>query len=239
MTIYQASPPPWRTGDRTIQTFPSGLLRVDHTYVVPTADISSHYAAFAAGQPLTDTSAPAIDGLFVFPDPTINEAGDGLSQINVSGYGRTSSDLRDITLTQITFPINSSIRFKAWEVRGRVVLPTGTPLTIDSVTTQPEWLEPFDVFYLSDDWILQSLGQGSISYRSVAAASATAGESRNYALPVRAYRATMLNTVTMQSANFVFTLRDPVWTIENQNSFGAFVEMSIVGDRGELSTATI
>lgn len=239
MTIYKASPPPWRTGDRTIQTFPSGLLRVDHTYVVPSADVSSHYATFAAGQALTDASAPAIDGLFVFPDPTISEAGDGLSQINVSGYGRTSSKLRDVTLTQITFSINSLIRFKAWEVRGKIVLPTGTPLTIDSIASEPEWLEPFDVFYLSDDWALQSLLQTSISYRGVAAASPVAGSSTNYALPVRAYRATMHNTVTDATDSFVFTLRDPAWSIENQNSFGAFVEMSIVGDRDQPSTTTI
>jgi hypothetical protein len=228
------------TGQRTVSTFDSGLVRVDRKYVCRSGAAATHRATLAVGNaPPDDDGAPCIDGLFIFPQPQELQRGDGFTEFEVSSYGRTRPEMRDVTLTQITLRLSNSIRFKAWEIRGKLVLPTGTPLTIDSVTIDPELLAPFDFFFVSEDWILQSLVQRSIRYRLVSAASSSSRGQGGYLLPIRAYNVTMKNTVTDATEDFVFTLRDPVWTIENQNSFGAFVETSIVGDRGELSTATI
>jgi hypothetical protein len=228
------------TGQRTVSTFDSGLVRVDRKYVCRSSAAATHRATLAVGNaPPDDDGAPCIDGLFIFPQPQELQRGDGFTEFEVSSYGRTRSEMRDVTLTQITLRLSNSIRFKAWEIRGKLVLPTGTPLTIDSVTIDPELLAPFDFFFVSEDWALQSLVQRSIRYRVMPAASSSPGEYGGYLIPIRVYNVTMKNTVTDATEDFVFTLRDPVWTIENQNSFGAFVETSIVGDRGELSTATI
>jgi hypothetical protein len=238
--LYPASARLFPGDDRTGTTFPSGLVRVDQTYYCAASEAAAARTALAVGNaPPDGNTDPAIDGLYIFPDVQEIGSGPGMREFQVSAYGRTRSEMRDITFTQITLRLSNSIRFKAWEIRGKLVLPTGTPLTIDSVTIDPEWLDPFDFFFVSEDWTLQSLVQRSIRYRLMSAASSSSGGYGGYLLPIRAYNVTMKNTVTEATQDFVFTLRDPVWTIENQNNFGAFVEMSIVGDRGELSTATI
>lgn len=88
-TIYAANDafPIAVAGSKRVQTFPSGLVLVVQDYIVPRGQESSFSSTFAVGQPLS-VDSPAIDGLFIFPEPQWQDTGDGFTKITVSAYGR-------------------------------------------------------------------------------------------------------------------------------------------------------
>jgi hypothetical protein len=78
---------------RSISTFPSGLVRVDRTYAVRADRASVVRREFAAGNLLPfDDGTPAIDGLYIFPEPQETQRDDGFVEFRVSAYGRTNVD---------------------------------------------------------------------------------------------------------------------------------------------------
>ena len=78
---------------RSVQTFPSGLVRVDRTYACQAADAGKYRQQFAVGNILPlDDGTPAIDGLYIFPDPQEEKGSDGFYRFKVSGYGRTNTN---------------------------------------------------------------------------------------------------------------------------------------------------
>jgi hypothetical protein len=90
--IYQKTPGGlFATGERTVSTFPSGLVRVDQTFICPTSDAATHRAALAVGNDMPGASAPAISGLKIFPEPQERQRGDGFTEFIVSAYGNTNT----------------------------------------------------------------------------------------------------------------------------------------------------
>jgi hypothetical protein len=90
--IYQKTPGGlFATGERTVSTFPSGLIRVDQTFICPTSDAATHRAALAVGNNMPGGSAPAIDGLKIFPEPQEKKRDNGFTEFIVSAYGRTNT----------------------------------------------------------------------------------------------------------------------------------------------------
>lgn len=78
--------------NRTVQTFPSGLVRVDRTYVCRKDDAARNRSRFQVGEFLpNDSGAPAIDGLYIFPDAQETVRDDGFVEFSVSAYGRTNT----------------------------------------------------------------------------------------------------------------------------------------------------
>ena len=97
------------TPGRTVATFPSGLCRVDQTYVCTTAHAATHRAALAIGNDMPDgNEAPAIDGLKIFPAPQETERGDGFTEFSVSAYGRTSREMTNIELLKQDIDVSST-----------------------------------------------------------------------------------------------------------------------------------
>ena len=78
------------TGDRTVSTFPSGLVRVDQTFVCKTSAAAYHRADLAVGNDFPNGIYPAMDGLKIFPDAQEVQRTDGFTEFKVSGYGRTN-----------------------------------------------------------------------------------------------------------------------------------------------------
>jgi hypothetical protein len=77
---------------RSVQTFPSGLVRVDRTYACRKGLESRFRDQLRAGNPLPlDDGTPAIDGLFIFPEPQETVRDDGFAEFRVSAYGRTNT----------------------------------------------------------------------------------------------------------------------------------------------------
>lgn len=141
--IYQASAPPWKTGRQSIQTFPSGLMRVDQEYVVPTATKSDYMSTFAANSELTGLDTPAIDGIYVYPDPQWADNGNGTTSTLVSAYGRTRTGMQDQFLTQTTIQ-KPTISFSVWNLTGTICIPSNTVINIEDFETEPDLFFPFN-----------------------------------------------------------------------------------------------
>jgi hypothetical protein len=77
---------------RSVQTFPSGLVRVDRTYACRAADAGRFREQFAVGNPLPfDDGSPSIDQLSIFPEPQEERGDDGFVRFRVSAYGRVNT----------------------------------------------------------------------------------------------------------------------------------------------------
>ena len=76
---------------RTVQTYPSGLVRVERSFVCRKADVATYRKQIKVGDKMpNDDGAPAIDGLYIFPDPQENTRDDGFVEFRVTAYGRTN-----------------------------------------------------------------------------------------------------------------------------------------------------
>ena len=74
---------------RAVNTFPSGLVRVDQTYLGLTSQAATHRATLAIGNDMPDgDSSPCIDGLKIFPEVQERRREDGFTEFIVSAYGR-------------------------------------------------------------------------------------------------------------------------------------------------------
>jgi hypothetical protein len=77
---------------RNVQTFPSGLVRVDRVYACRKTLADRFRRDLAVGNPLPlDPGTPAIDGLYIFPEPQEIRRDDGFVEFRVSAYGRTNT----------------------------------------------------------------------------------------------------------------------------------------------------
>ena len=77
---------------RAVNTFPSGLVRVDQTYIGLTSQAATHRATLAVGNDMPDgDSSPCIDGLKIFPEVQERRREDGFTEYIVSAYGRTNA----------------------------------------------------------------------------------------------------------------------------------------------------
>lgn len=80
------------TGDRTVSTFPSGLVRVDQTFVCNTSAAAYHRADLAVGNDFPNGSYPTPDDfLKIFPEVQEVQRTDGFTEFKVSAYGRMNS----------------------------------------------------------------------------------------------------------------------------------------------------
>jgi hypothetical protein len=141
------------TGQRTVSTFDSGLVRVDRKYVCRSSAAATHRATLAVGNaPPDDDGAPCIDGLFIFPQPQELQRGDGFAEFEVSSYGRTTDTARINDLTQSVVIANSTsggVKCKFWKVSGSIVIPYNTGLDYEDLGLNEEIMAPFDVELVS------------------------------------------------------------------------------------------
>lgn len=90
--IYQKNPSALiPQGNRTVSTFPSGLVRVDQSFIGLTSLESTHRSQLQIGDPFPTGSDPAIDGLSIFPAIQEKRLPDGFTEYTVSAYGRTNT----------------------------------------------------------------------------------------------------------------------------------------------------
>ena len=76
--------------NRTVQTYPSGLVRVEQSFVCRKADVATYRKQLKAGDKMPNDDSPAIDGLYIFPDVAEVSRDDGFSEFRVTAYGRTN-----------------------------------------------------------------------------------------------------------------------------------------------------
>ena len=98
---------------RAVNTFASGLVRVDQTYLGLTANASANRAILAVGNDMPDgDSTPCIDGLKIFPEVQERRREDGFTEYIVSAYGR-------INTTGTVTSISSSFKIPVYAQKGQ------------------------------------------------------------------------------------------------------------------------
>lgn len=93
MTIFTSAPAALiPQPGRAVNTFPSGLVRVDQTYLGLTSQSATHRAILAVGNDMPDgDTSPCIDGLKIFPEAQERRREDGFTEYIVSAYGRVNT----------------------------------------------------------------------------------------------------------------------------------------------------
>jgi len=77
--------------NRTVQTYPSGLVRVERSFVCRKTDVAKTRNTIRVNERMPmDDGAPAFDGLFIFPEPQEVVRDDGFLEFRVTAYGRTN-----------------------------------------------------------------------------------------------------------------------------------------------------
>jgi hypothetical protein len=91
-TIYKSTSGLIAQPGRTVSTFPSGLVRVEQSYLGLTANAAANRAALAVGNNMPNgDSSPCIDGLKIFPEVQEVRREDGFTEYQVCAYGRCNS----------------------------------------------------------------------------------------------------------------------------------------------------
>jgi hypothetical protein len=97
-TIYEKTPGALiPTGERTLATFESGLIRVDRSYICRNemADLL-RVNELSVGSALPyDSAVEAVDGLLIFPEVQSVRRPDGFTEFKVSAYGRAKTGFTD------------------------------------------------------------------------------------------------------------------------------------------------
>jgi len=76
---------------RSVQTFPSGLVRVERSFMCRKGDVARYRNILRVNEPMPfDDGAPAIDGLYIFPEVQEQVRDDGFVEFRVTAYGRST-----------------------------------------------------------------------------------------------------------------------------------------------------
>jgi len=207
-----------QTGDRSISAFPSGLIRIDQLFQGKTGEELTHrqilgYGLIMPGQ----TDSPAFDGIYIFPEVQESKDGTGFTKYQCSGYGRTTSNFREISRNQITIPIpQNGVSVIVYNIIGTIVKRRTEVLIIDDLNLDDSLLNPIFVSYLNFPLV---------EFQSVNEINAT---TRNPI--VRQYQA-FFNTENPELTSVTFYLQDPSVTITAQRNFGEFTEYEILLER--------
>ena len=225
----------YKQPDRTVATFPSGLVRIDQTYICANAAEATHRATLAVGNELPDDDGyPAIDGAFIFPHCQQVRRGSGFTEFVASAYGRTSTAPTNFitSVVQIGDPTTAAataISFKVLNFTCDVVGLTADGLSVDTLNLSDDLLDPFDYTYGSTPFEPVGITNPATLRTGFPFVDADGNPvQRNYTrrriftvtTPFPANEAGDLATVT-------FVVYDPTIKIVSQSNFGKFTEYKI------------
>jgi hypothetical protein len=75
-----------------VQAFPSGLVRVERSFACRHEDAARYRNTLSVNEPMPfDDGAPAINGLFIFPEPQEQLRDDGFVEFRVTAYGSSNA----------------------------------------------------------------------------------------------------------------------------------------------------
>lgn len=161
--------------NRVVQTYPSGLVRIERSFVCKKSQVAKYRNTLKVNEPIPfDNGAPAIDGIYIFPEPQEVVRDDGFVEFRVTAYGRSNifsqtnierSSIKTTysqTIDQYLNGIESTFRGNiasindVYTVRGvlpssaspEIILTAPTienPLVIDLITNTP--LVPGTIYY--------------------------------------------------------------------------------------------
>jgi hypothetical protein len=223
-TIYQQTANGlYATEKRTMTPFPSGLVRIDQSFVCATADADTHRETLAQGEAMTsvDTS-PTIDGLIIYPTPNETTSVDGFTTFAVSGYGRRTSTIGNITKAQRLQALPTGVEamptlyFYLWEVAGTIVIPSDDYLQYDDLGLDLELLDPFGFYIFNTDYSL-------LSAEIIGTVPGTPPLNKT----LNTWEVKMTTDGMTAAVTYRFNLLTPEINITSQRNFGAFTEIDV------------
>lgn len=132
---------------RAVNTFPSGLVRVDQTYLGLTSQATTHRATLAVGNDMPDgDSSPCIDGLKIFPEVQERRREDGFTEYIVSAYGRAKSTATiERSLTNI-----DHLQFSFFRGTATAKIVSHTIPTLASLNFPEDAFDPVTAYFFTD-----------------------------------------------------------------------------------------
>jgi hypothetical protein len=211
-TLYVSdSLPFYQLPGRTVNTFASGLVRVDQSYAIPTTNIQSvRNEYFQLGAELIGDTYPAVDGLFLYPDAQEVRKEYGITELIASYYGRTRTDVPPPTATERTIELlGTSISMSINDLFFQFVVPVGEVINFrDQDLFNSPLSEPNAIYYAGE----------SIPFSK----SSSPGNSFDY------YN---YNAITEVFSNSPLQLVKPTILVTAQRNFGEFVELDVTYNR--------
>jgi hypothetical protein len=221
--IYHGSQGLIALPERNVQTFPSGLVRIDRVYACRKTLVDRFRRDLTVGNSLPfDDGAPAIDGAFIFPDPQEVVRDDGFAEFRVSAYGRTNT----------TGNIDRQGQFERLDVFNFLyenyiftkVLPSNVSL---SQIFEPPQIEPVAEFQKSANVLSIIEYNGPVRLRESGPGFAT---SVSYVITAN-QKALVVESLSEFSNNTVYSLyrldKGINYISHTTQNFGAFSEYSI------------
>lgn len=173
------------TGDRSVSTFPSGLVKVEQNFICNTSSAEMHRAALAVGNDFPNGDYPAIDGLKIFPEVQEIRNNDGFTQFKVSAYGRTTNQFLNYKATinkqrfwNFGFTIEGGLTISGqsaevdatyWKLNGKITIPKDESFSVESLGIPYQYLGIKGILYINQfpansTTQLIKLGDGTYNY---------------------------------------------------------------------------
>jgi hypothetical protein len=222
-------------GGRSVSTFPSGLIRVDQTFICSTPSVATHRADLKIKEDFPGGSEPAIDGLYIYPEVQENRRGDGFSELIASGYGRTANTLQNIrkqvfngTLQMTSggdvggsLLYETNLLYSRNIVNGFIAIKDGDSLSVEDLGLDDQLFVPFNLF------------NTNTNYEIVITSIESNYTSQNYIDWNGDLRTRYFNNINFYSTqwgseiSYNFPWSSPVIGVINSQNFGVFKELEI------------
>jgi hypothetical protein len=218
-------------GGRSVSTFPSGLVRVDQTFICSTPNIATHRSDLKVGNDFPGSSEPAIDGLYIYPEVQENRRGDGFSELIASGYGRTADTLQNIRKQVFTGTLQRSfvgaffyfttLFYSRNIINGFIAIKDGDSLSVEDLGLDDQLFVPFNLVNTDDDYeiVITSI---DFNYKSQTYIDWNGDLRTRYFNKFIFY-----NTRWGSGISFNFPWASPIIKVINSQNFGVFKELEI------------
>lgn len=139
---------------RTVNTFASGLVRIDSSYLAKTSNIQNvRNVSFQVGQSIYgDDTYPAVDGLYLYPEAQEIRKEYGMTELIASFYGRTRTDVPPPVATERTIELlGTSISMSINDLFFQFVVPVGEIINFrDQGLFDSPLTEPNEIYYAGE-----------------------------------------------------------------------------------------
>jgi hypothetical protein len=218
-------------GGRSVSTFPSGLVRVDQTFICSTPNVATHRADLKIKEDFPGGSEPAIDGLYIYPEVQENRRGDGFSELIASGYGRTANTLQNIRKQVFTGTLQRSfvgasfylttLFYSRNIINGFIAIKDGDSLSVEDLGLDDQLFVPFNLVIIDDDYeiVITSI---DFNYKSQTYIDWNGDLRTRYFNRINFY-----NTRWGSGISFNFPWASPIIKVINSQNFGVFKELEI------------
>jgi hypothetical protein len=222
-------------GGRSVSTFPSGLIRVDQTFICSTPNIATHRANLKIKEDFPGGFEPAIDGLYIYPEVQENRRGDGFSELIASGYGRTADTLQNIrkqvftgtvqmasggTIGDILFNV-TNLFYSRNIINGFIAIKDGDSLSVEDLGLDDQLFVPFNLINTDNNYeiVITSI---EFNYKSLNYIDWNGDLRTRYYSKINFY-----NTRWGSGISYSFLWASPVIKVINSQNFGVFKELEI------------